>query len=224
VKTKESKAAPKQRTAPGAKPARGQPRRVAPAAPLSYFVHARGLVDEGAVVGPRTRVWAFAHVLKGASVGADCNLCECVFVENGVTIGNHVTVKNGVQLYNGVTAEDYVFIGPNATFTNDLRPRVAHPVPIEQYAKTLLRHGASVGANATIVAGHTIGRNALVGAGSVVTRDVPAHALVVGNPARRIGWICECTARLDAAYRCPTCGKQYELDSAGAGLVENTQA
>ena len=185
-----------------------------------FFVHPQGIVDEGAQVGSRTRVWAFAHVLRGAVLGADCNICECVFIENGVVLGNHVTVKNGVQLYSGVTTEDYVFIGPNATFTNDLRPRVAHPVPLDRYAKTHLALGASIGANATIVAGHTIGRNALVGAGTVVIRDVPAHALVVGNPARQIGWVCECTAQLDESYACPACKKAYVLTSPARGLVE----
>lgn len=192
-----------------------------PAPPaLPYFVHPRAMVDEGTTIGPRTRVWANAHVMKGAVVGADCNIGEGVFVEGGTRLGNHVTVKNGVQVWTGVFAEDYVFIGPNATFTNDLRPRVAHPVPIEEYAKTHLGFGASVGANATVVAGNAIGRNALVGAGTVVIRDVPAHALVVGNPARRIGWICECTTKLDASFICPKCGKRYALRDPSAGLVE----
>lgn len=198
--------------------AQARPRR---AGGSTYFVHPQGIVDAGAQVGQRTRVWAFSHVVKGAIVGADCNICECVFIENGVVLGDHVTVKNGVQLYMEMTTDDYVFIGPNATFTNDLRPRVAYPVPIDQYAKTHLAHGASIGANATIVAGHTIGRNALVGAGSVVIRDVPAHALVVGNPARQIGWVCECTTRLDASYACPACKKTYRRDDPRAGLCES---
>jgi UDP-2-acetamido-3-amino-2,3-dideoxy-glucuronate N-acetyltransferase len=156
--------------------------------------------------------------LKGAKVGADCNLGECVFVENGVVLGNHVTVKNGVAVYNGVTAEDYVFVGPNAVFTNDLRPRVAHPVPVEQYGKTYLEHGTSIGANATIVAGHKLGAHCMVGAGTVVVRDVPRHALVVGNPARQIGWACECGARLEANLVCTACHKAFELESPKAGL------
>jgi len=202
---------------------RAAPRRAPPAASpsaLPYFVHPRATVDEGAVIGDRTRVWANAHVMKGAVVGADCNIGEGVFVEGGTRLGNHVTVKNGVQVWTGVTAEDYVFMGPNATFTNDLRPRVAHPVPVEEYAKTYLEHGASIGANATIVAGNRIGRNALVGAGTVVIRPVPAHALVVGNPARQVGWVCECTAKLDPLYVCPKCGRRYRLEDRVTGLVD----
>ena len=212
VNVQRGKAAPARRVRAGAERAG--------AAALPYFLHPRGMVDEGAVIGPRTRVWANAHVLKGATVGADCNLGENVFIESGVVLGDHVTVKNGVQLWTGVTAEDYVFIGPNAAFTNDLRPRVAHPVPLDQYAKTHLAFGASIGANATIVAGHTLGRQAMVGAGAVVIRDVPAHALVVGNPARQIGWACACGAKLDDAYRCGACGKVYRLESTIVGLVE----
>jgi UDP-2-acetamido-3-amino-2,3-dideoxy-glucuronate N-acetyltransferase len=214
VSTRSKKRTPA-RSARAAAPVRA---KAAPALP--YFVHARATVDEGAVIGDRTRVWANAHVMKGAVVGADCNIGEGVFVEGGTKLGNHVTVKNGVQVWTGVTAEDYVFMGPNATFTNDLRPRVAHPVPVEEYAQTYLEHGASVGANATIVAGNRIGRNALIGAGTVVIRPVPAHALVVGNPARQVGWVCECTAKLDPLYVCPKCGRRYRLEDGSKGLVE----
>ncbi len=185
-----------------------------------YFVHEKGLVDEGARVGPRTRVWAFAHVLKGATVGADCNICECVFIESGVVLGDRCTVKNGVQLYTGVTTEDFVFIGPNATFTNDLRPRVARPLAPEQFARTQLCHGASIGANATVVAGVRVGRHAMVGAGTVVVRDVPDHALVVGNPARRIGWVCRCGDKLDAELACRGCGARYAQGGSSGGLTE----
>jgi UDP-2-acetamido-3-amino-2,3-dideoxy-glucuronate N-acetyltransferase len=173
-----------------------------------YKVHPKGLC-ETTKVGARTRIWAFAHVLDGAEIGSDCNICDCVFIENGVVLGNHVTVKNGVQLYTGVTCEDYVFIGPNATFTNDLRPRAAIKVPPEQFAKTRLRYGVSIGANATIVAGIEIGSHAMIGAGAVVIRDVPAHALIVGNPSRQIGWACSCGTKLDSALKCPACGKRY---------------
>lgn len=146
-----------------------------------YFCHQNALV-ESTDIGEGTRIWAFAHVLKGARLGRDCNICDHVFIENKVSLGDRVTVKSGVQLWDGIHAEDDVFIGPNATFCNDPFPRSkAH---LEVYPQTRLRRGASIGANATILAGLTIGRHAMVGAGAVVTSDVPAHAVVVGNPAR----------------------------------------
>lgn len=153
---------------------------------MSPFIHANALV-ESENIGEGTRVWAFAHVLPGARIGADCNICDGVFVENDVVIGDRVTVKIGVQLWDGITVEDDVFIGPNATFTNDLRPR-SREYP-EAFLKTVVRRGASIGANATILPGLEIGSRAMVGAGSVVTRDVPAGAIVVGNPARIRGYV-----------------------------------
>ncbi len=153
---------------------------------MDYFKHPQALV-ESSRIGRDTRIWAFAHVLPSAVIGAECNICDHVFVENDVVVGDRVTVKCGVQLWDGLVIEDDVFIGPNATFTNDLFPR--SKVYPEQFAKTVLRQGASIGANATILAGVTIGRNAMVGAGAVVTRDVPANAIVVGNPARIKGYI-----------------------------------
>ena len=186
--------------------------------PPPFFVHPKGWV-ESCNIGAGTRVWAFAHVMEGATVGNNCNIGECVFVEGGARIGNHVTLKNGVQVWDGVVCEDNVFVGPNATFTNDLRPRVNHPVPSELFATTHVKKGASIGANATIVAGTTIGENALVGAGCVVIRNVPAHALVVGNPARQIGWVCECGGSLGDSLQCSECCIQhvYRQDK-GSGL------
>ncbi len=149
-----------------------------------YFTHANALIEEGARIGARTRVWAFAHVLDGACVGTDCNLCDHTLIEGGAQIGDRVTVKCGVQVWSGVTLEDDVFVGPNATFTNDPFPR-SRQRPVE-FAKTVVRRGASIGANATILPGVTIGSFAMIGAGAVVTRDVPARAIVIGNP----GYIC----------------------------------
>jgi UDP-2-acetamido-3-amino-2,3-dideoxy-glucuronate N-acetyltransferase len=150
-----------------------------------YFVHASGIC-ESSTVGDGTRIWAFAHVLPGAVIGEDCNICDGVFIENQVTIGNRVTIKCGVQVWDGVVLEDDVFVGPNATFTNDLFPR-SKQWP-EKYPETRICHGASIGANATILPGLTVGRNAMVGAGAVVTRSVPPNAIVVGNPARITGY------------------------------------
>ncbi|HJU38249.1 MAG TPA: WxcM-like domain-containing protein [Tahibacter sp.] len=150
------------------------------------FVHPLGCC-ESANVGAGTRVWAFAHVLPGARIGADCNICDHVFVENDVVVGDRVTVKCGVQLWDGLRVEDDVFIGPNATFTNDRFPRSkAYP---DAFAQTRVGRGASIGANATILPGVTIGQYAMVGAGAVVTRSVPPHAIVVGNPARITGYV-----------------------------------
>src|SRR5262249_49270148 len=150
------------------------------------FVHERGLC-ESEDVGPGTRVWAFAHVLEGARVGADCNICDGVFVEGGAIVGDRVTVKSGVQLWDGVELEDDVFVGPNATFTNDPFPRSRQW--LEEYPSTVVRRGASIGANATILPGVEIGPGAMAGAGAVAARAVPANAIVVGNPARIRGYV-----------------------------------
>jgi len=181
------------------------------------FVHEKGLCEsEG--VGEGTRVWAFAHVMAGAVVGRDCNLCDHVFVEAGARLGDRVTVKNGVQVWDRVELGDEVFVGPNATFTNDLRPRVAFRTPEEDFLPTRVERGATIGANATIVCGTTIGEGAFVAAGAVVTRDVGAFALVAGSPARRVGWVCACGERLDASLAC-RCGRRYRLLGEEAGLT-----
>ena len=150
-------------------------------------LHPQALVDPGAVIGKNTRVWAFAHVCAGAVVGEDCNLCDHTFFEKGVRVGNRVTIKCGVYLWDGITLEDDVFVGPCAAFTNDVFPR-SRQYP-QEFAKTMVRQGASIGANATILPGITIGRRAMVAAGAVVTRDVPAYAIVKGNPARITGYV-----------------------------------
>jgi acetyltransferase-like isoleucine patch superfamily enzyme len=151
-----------------------------------YFKHPAAIV-ESQRIGPRTRIWAFVHVLPGAVIGADCNICDHVFIENDVLIGDRVTIKCGVQLWDGVVLEDDVVVGPNATFTNDAFPRSKKP-PAE-FLRTLIKSGASIGANATLLPGLTVGSNAMVGAGAVVTQDVPANALVVGNPAYVNGYV-----------------------------------
>lgn len=183
------------------------------------YLHPNAIV-ESAEVGAGTRVWAFAHVMKGARVGADCNVGEHCFIESGAVIGNGVTVKNGNMVWDGVILEDGVFVGPAAVFTNDQHPRsprLGHAA--KRYATrdwlvpTLVKHGASIGAAAVIVAGVEIGEFAMVAAGAVVTRSVPAHALVMGVPARHSGWVCECgqTLRLvnDEAV-CPDCSLDFE--------------
>src|SRR4029450_7518128 len=186
----------------------------------SVFVHPQALCESDDV-GPRTRIWAFAHVLPGARIGADCDGCDPAFVEGGAVVGDSVTIKNNVLLWDGVTVEDEVFLGPNAVFTNDPRPRAASRKGREGWLSTMVRRGATIGANATVVCGVTVGRWAFVGAGSVVTADVPDHALVVGNPARPVGWACECGERLPDGLVC-ACGRAWSL--AGGTLEEGGSA
>lgn len=158
-----------------------------------FFVHPNALVESDDI-GIKTRIWAFAHVLKNVKIGEDCNLCDYVFVESGVKIGNRVTIKNGISLWEGLEIEDDVFLGPNAAFTNDMFPRSKRHTG--GYLNTLLKQGASVGANATILCGITLGRYCLIGAGSVVTKSVPDFALVTGNPAKFRYWIAKTGEKL----------------------------
>jgi len=180
----------------------------------SVFVHSHALC-ESEQVGPRTRVWAFAHVMKGAVIGADCNVCDHAFVESGAVVGDRVTIKNAVQIWDKVVIEDEVFLGPNMIFTNDFNPRAGFKKDPSAFLPTLVAHGATIGANATIVAGVTIGRAAFVGAGAVVTRTVRDHALVVGSPAKEIGWMCACGARLAEELVCSECERRYESFDGG---------
>ena len=178
---------------------------------MNFFVHDKALCESRAI-GEGTRIWAFAHVLPGASIGAGCNICDNVFVENDVRIGDNVTIKCGVQVWDGVTLEDDVFVGPNATFTNDISPR--SKVYPDAFLRTTVERGASIGANATILPGITIGRNAMVGAGAVVTRSVPPNAIVVGNPARIIGYEGEGRSAAESAPQ-PSGGRVVETGVPG---------
>jgi UDP-2-acetamido-3-amino-2,3-dideoxy-glucuronate N-acetyltransferase len=180
-------------------------------------VHPAGLC-ESEHVGEGTRVWAFAHVLPGARIGRDCNICDGAFVEGRAVLGDRVTVKNGTLVFDGVVCEDEVFLGPNVLFTNDLRPRAAIRRTGDELLSTVVRRGASLGAGVVVVCGVEIGSHAFVAAGSVVTRDIPAHAFVAGNPARLKGWVCACGNRLDGDLRCVECGTRHER-SAGDGLA-----
>ncbi len=176
-----------------------------------YFVHESSFVDAGATIGAGSKIWHFCHVMPGAVLGERCNLGQNVVVMSGVRLGNNVKVQNNVSLYEGVTLEDDVFCGPSCVFTNVVNPR-SHVTRKHEYRPTLVRKGTSIGANATIVCGVTLGEYAFIGAGAVVTSDVPAFALMVGVPARRVGWMCHCGERLrvrDGAAGCAACGTSY---------------
>ncbi|MGY1831487.1 acyltransferase [Geodermatophilus sp. SYSU D01180] len=185
------------------------------AEPAGVRVHPLGLCESDDV-GPGTRIWAWAHVLPGARVGADCNVCDHAFVEGGARLGDRVTVKNGVLVFDGVEVGDDVFLGPGVVFTNDLRPRAHVKKGPDALLPTVVEDGVTLGAGTVVVCGTRIGRHAFAAAGSVVTRDVPAHAFVAGNPARQRGWVCACGERLDDDLTCPACGTAHERGTDGA--------
>jgi len=180
---------------------------------VSFTAHPSALIDEGAQIGNDTRIWHWVHICGGAKIGSSCSFGQNVFVGNKVLIGNNVKVQNNVSIYDDVILEDDVFCGPSMVFTNVVNPR-SHVSRKSEYQGTLVKRGATIGANATVVCGHTIGEYAFIGAGAVVTRDVAAYSLMVGTPARRIGWMCQCGERIAGSTGdvvCAACGSAYHL-------------
>lgn len=175
---------------------------------IDYFVHSSSCIDDGAVVGKGTKIWHFCHIQSGAVIGELCSLGQNVNIASNVKIGNKVKIQNNVSVYEGVELEDYVFCGPSCVFTNDISPRSKYPKQPSEYRRTLVKTGATIGANATVLCGITIGKWSLIGAGAVVVSDVPDYALVTGVPAEITGYVCECGKRLDDNFRCE-CGRRY---------------
>lgn len=183
-----------------------------------YFIHESSYVGQNVQIGKGSKIWHFCHIEDGATIGDNCSFGQNIYVAGNVKIGNYVKLQNNISVYSGVELEDYVFCGPSCVFTNDLTPRSKYPKQRENYKKTLVKEGASIGANATVVCGNTIGKCALIAAGAVVTADVLNYALVAGVPARQIGWVCQCGERLNEALVCHACGKRYE--KCADGLAE----
>jgi UDP-2-acetamido-3-amino-2,3-dideoxy-glucuronate N-acetyltransferase len=181
-----------------------------------YFAHETAVIDDGCKIGKGTKIWHFTHIMSGCTLGENCNLGQNVVVSSGVILGKNVKIQNNVSIYTGVICEDDVFLGPSMVFTNVINPRSAVNRKSE-YSKTIVKKGASIGANATIVCGHDIGEFAFIGAGAVVTKDVPAFALVIGNPARQVGWMSEFGQRLnfgtDNIAVCPESKEKYLLEN-----------
>ena len=182
---------------------------------MKYFAHETAVIDEGCQIGEGTKIWHFSHIMPNCSIGLSCNIGQNVVISPEVILGNNVKVQNNVSIYTGVICEDDVFLGPSMVFTNVMNPRSA-VIRRDSYLKTIVKKGASIGANATIVCGHDIGRYAFIGAGAVVTKHVPDYALVVGNPARQIGWMSEYGHRLNfdenGVAECPESGDKYTLN------------
>ena len=190
---------------------------------MDYFVHESSYVDEGCRIGKGTKIWHFSHVMSGCTIGEDCNIGQNVVISPDVVLGRNCKIQNNVSVYTGVRCEDDVFLGPSMVFTNVINPRSAVSRKAE-YRETIIERGASVGANATIVCGHRMGAYCLIGAGSVVTKDVPAYALMVGNPARRIGWVSRHGEKLhfneEGVAICPATGDHYRLQDGAVTLTE----
>ena len=179
---------------------------------MGYSVHESSYIDPGVEIGDGTKIWHFCHVMKGSRIGKKCKIGQNVVIGPDAVIGNNCKIQNNISVYKGVTLEDDVFCGPSMVFTNVYNPRSAVP-RMDEVKETLVKKGATIGANATIVCGNTIGRSAFIGASAVVTKDIPDHALVVGNPARRTGWMCECGVKIifnDKDGQCPACGAKYK--------------
>ena len=185
-----------------------------------FFVHESSWIDEDVEIGEGTKIWHFCHLQKGARIGTKCSLGQNVNISNNVKIGNGCKLQNNVSLYEGVELQDYVFCGPSCVFTNDLTPRAKYPKGSAGYKHTLVKEGASIGANATVVCGHTIGRWALIGAGAVVVSNVPDHALMLGVPAKRRGWVCECGELLKESLTCNCCQRTYIEKENGLEEIE----
>lgn len=189
---------------------------------LKYSIHESSYIDENVEIGEGTKIWHFCHVQKGALIGEKCSLGQNVNVSNNVKIGNGVKIQNNVSVYEGVELEDHVFCGPSMVFTNDLTPRSKYPKGAEGYKKTLVKYGATIGANATVVCGNTIGKWAMIASGAVVTKDIPDYALMAGVPAKQIGWVCECGEVLKEGLLCESCGRKYILeDEKLKEIIEN---
>ena len=189
-----------------------------------YYVHESSYLDAGAVVGKGTKIWHFCHVMPGAVIGERCNLGQNVFIASGVVLGDNVKIQNNVSVYEGVVLEDDVFCGPSCVFTNVINPR-SHVSRKAEYLATVVRRGASIGANATIICGAVIGEYAFIGAGAVVRGEVPAYALMLGVPARQAGWMCRCGARLDprgGAAACAACGTRYREVAGRLTMVDQS--
>ena len=182
---------------------------------MSFYVHESSYVDGDVSIGEGTMIWHFCHIQKGANIGKQCTIGQNVNISNNVQVGNNVKIQNNVSIYEGVTIEDYVFCGPSVVFTNDLTPRAKYPKGSNYYVKTHIGWGVTLGANATIVCGHTIGRCAFVTAGAVVTKDVHDHSIVMGVPARHVGWVCECGQHLSDTLHCNECGRTYTATNIG---------
>ena len=179
-----------------------------------YFAHESAYIDEGCEIGAGTKIWHFSHVMSGSKIGENCNIGQNVVIGPDATIGNQCKIQNNVSVFKGVTLEDGVFCGPSMVFTNIYNPR-AEIRKMDQVRPTLVKHGATLGANCTIVCGTTLGRYSFIGAGAVVTRSVPDHALMLSNPAKKVGWMCKCGERLTDDLKCLVCGNKYEKNENG---------